>query len=284
MNSNNGSLKPPLSEKKFITESPNPYPFWMWLAVITLVAAVIWGVSSSYESGMQRQVKQAPFLQVTNRDLSLFLWQFPEHMRIYASVKDGYLPGFEYRDNKVGIVSNQAEQYAIAPPGVLFLYHTWSRLLKDAVILRPFSYQQLSDFLQYAPEWIPDQWPAAPASYRNLVEKIPMMSAEELSKTVPALPNAVQIAITGWHNFFKEGPAIEALTPTYQQVQDFLQRYPHYARPYWRNILMSQRPQYLEAFSKGSYKADDLVPINEMAGFLKVAIYNDQLALSEQAP
>lgn len=277
----NSQPRRPLDERNFVQEQPNPYPFWLWLALLAIAAALLWGMGSWYQRRMGEQVATSPFLQVTNRQFSLFLWQFPEFMRTHASVKEGYLPGFQYKEGKVGIESGQAEAYVIAPPDVIFLYHVWSRLIRSEFAFRNFSGQELVDFLKYAPEWLPEQWPEAPASYRTLVVKLSNASSEELSETVPTLPVDVEIAITGWKNYMQEGEAIDKLAPTYQQLVSFLERNPHYARNYWRNIVVNQRTHYLETLSSGKYILKNTVPANELTGFLKIALYNDEQAHSQ---
>jgi hypothetical protein len=196
-------------------------------------------------------------------------------MRINAPIKEGYLPGFQYQQEKVGPMLDQVESYAIAPPEVLFLYHTWARLLKSEIALRSFSFGELQSFLRYVPEWLPANWPEAPASYRNLVAKLATITEADRLKAIPALPADVQIAITGWKNYFQEGGIIDKTTLTYQQLANFLERYPYYARNYWRNIVMEGRPHYLEKFTQGGYQLDGVVPNEELTAFLKVAFYND---------
>lgn len=275
------SSQPPLRDENLIQERKNPYPFWLWLALAAMAAALFWGMGNWFNHGINARISDSPFLQVTNRQISLFLWQFPEYMRINAPMKEGYLPAFQYQRGQIGPTLDQVDNYAIAPPDVLFLYHTWARLLKPEAILRSFSWAELREFLQYAPEWQPENWPGAPPSYRSLMARIPQLSKEDLSKNVPALPADVQIAITGWKNYFQEGGIIDRIAPTYRQISNFIERYPFYARNYWRNIVINNRPHYLETFSTGKYQPESAVPPEQLTAFLKVALYNDQQALAE---
>lgn len=66
-------------------------------------------------------------------------------MRVNSKTKSGYLPGFQYID-KLSIEPNMADLYAVAPPELLFLYHTWNRLLSPEFITRPI---QLSEFKEF---------------------------------------------------------------------------------------------------------------------------------------
>ena len=68
------NLEPKLSEKNFINESykKKPLPFWLWLFLLTTVIALLWGLSNWYTGKIDFLYRESPFLQVTNRDLSLF--------------------------------------------------------------------------------------------------------------------------------------------------------------------------------------------------------------------
>lgn len=66
---------PELSEKDFINNNgfkKNPFPAWLWLFLITTVIALLWGVGNWYTNKINILFRQSPFLQVTNRSLSLF--------------------------------------------------------------------------------------------------------------------------------------------------------------------------------------------------------------------
>src|SRR5271154_2343172 len=100
----------PLQEKDFIQESytKNPFPIWLWFFIVITITALLWGGGSWYTKRMNQEIRSSPFLQVTNRQLSLFLWQFPEYMRANARTKNGYLPGFQYQE-KISVFPDVAD-------------------------------------------------------------------------------------------------------------------------------------------------------------------------------
>lgn len=266
---------PELSEKNFINESykKDPFPFWLWLVLLTMVIALVWGVLNWYTNKINLFVSENPFLQVTNRDMSLFLWQNPEFMRANVKEKSGYLPDFKYLD-KVTVDVAFVDHYAVAPPELLFRYHTWSRLLKEEFIERPIPIKDFKDFLSYVEEWQPRFWPNAPKEYANLVENLSKSQVEDLSTlSDKELPLDVRIAFQGWENYFKEGEEINTIQATQHELKEFLSLHPHYARNYWQNILMDSVPNYLKGSENGT-KAESIVPANELSPFLKVALYN----------
>ena len=269
-----------LSEKDFINEgySKNPFPLWVWFFLLTTFLALIWGGSSWYNNKMSLLMRSSPFLQVTNREISLFLWQNPEFMRINAKEKNAYLPGFRYLD-KVTPDTSQVDQYVVAPPELLFRYHTWKRLISKEFTQRQIPKKDFKNFLSYAEEWQPRFWAAAPKEYVSMVENLPSSKADDLSTlSLQALPMEVRMAFQGWQNYFIDGEAINNLQPTYAQMREFLTTHPHYARNYWRNIVEDHKPNYLKSLSVAQRDVDALVPVDEMDSFLKVAVYNFLLA------
>ena len=268
--------EPELSEKNFINESykKNPLPLWLWLFLLTVALSLLWGLSNWYTGKIDFLYRESPFLQVTNRDLSLFLWQNPEYMRINAKEKGNYLPAFKYLD-KVTIDLAYADQYAAAPPELLFRYHTWDRLIKNEFTERRIPLKDFRDFLSYAEEWQPTYWPGAPKEYIQLVEGLAASKVQDLSTlSYKEIPLAVRIAFQGWENYFKEGEAINKVQATRKQLEDFLASHPHYARNYWQNILNESVPGYLKGASSGEKSGDAIVPSSELSPFLKVALYN----------
>ncbi len=236
-----------LSDQELIS---NPRRFdmraaWIYFYVIALTVAVHVGGVGPVFSRQHRLQKENPFLQVTNRDFSLFLYQFPEYMRVNVSGKAGYLPGFQYSE-KIGIEPGQADDYVSAPPEVLSLYHIWKGLVGDVLIPREIKEGEFRYFLEYSPEWA--GWDP---------------------KSVE-----VQKAFIGWKNYFMEGELINKVSPTYREMGEFLAKYPQYGRNYWQNLLVRGRPDYLKSLFSGVYDPDAKVPENEMAAFLKVAYYN----------
>lgn len=270
---------PELPEKNFINESykKDPFPLWLWLFLITTAIALLWGTMNWYHGKVDTLFRESPFLQVTNRDLSLFLWQNPEYMRINAKEKANYLPGFKYLD-KVTIDLAYADHYAEAPPELLFRYHTWDRLVRKEFTGGPISLKDFRDFLSYVEEWQPPYWPGAPKEYIELVQNLPNSKVEDLSTlSVKELPLDVRIAFQGWENYFKDREAINKVQITRKQLEEFLAGHPHYARNYWQNIV----PEYLKS---GESASDGIVPANELPPFLKVAVYNYLKNVAPQEP
>lgn len=243
-----------LHDSELICDSlrSNPWPAWIYLGVIATVAALLWGGAAQVFSKQHRLQSENPFLQVTNREFSLFLYQFPEYMRVNVSSKAGYLPGFQYSE-KIGIEPGQADDYVSAPPEVLFLYHVWKSLVGDILIPREIRAGEFRHFLDYSPEW---------------------QSRVADFDDIKGLPMDVQQAFIGWKNFFMEGELINKVSPTYSEMARFLERYPQYGRNYWQNILMRGKPDYLKSLFLKQYDPDAIIPESEMAAFLKVAYYN----------
>lgn len=276
---------PQLEEKDFIHEeySKNPFPFWLWLFLVTVVTCLIWGGISWYQKTLSWNLQTSPFLQVTNRQISLFLWQFSDFMRANSANKTGYLPGFLYKD-KISLDLPFGDEYAVAPPELIFLYHTWDRLIsKEALAPRPIPIKEFREFLNYAEEWKPQYWPAAPEGY-VLFSKSLETTKEENLETLPesSLPFEVRLAFQGWKNYFKEGTLINQVKPTYEEMQNFLNNHPHYARNYWRNIVEKDVPEYLKTLTSGKFEPHDAISNKELAPFLKVAFFNDQQALKSK--
>lgn len=273
---------PDVPEKNFIHEeySKNPFPIYLWIFLIAIVACLIWGIYSWYNQTIATEQKKDPFLQVTNRQISLFLWQNPEYMRVNVKDKNGYLPGFKYQ-GKVGLEADAADQYVIAPPELLFLYHTWDRLIKDEFAQRPIIVGDFQDFLNYEEEWQPKYWPNAPEGYAKLVDSLSSAPDKDAQLVaVSDVPMDVRIAYQGWRNYFKEGDAINKIKATYADMQEFLQAFPHYARNYWRNIasVEGNEHRYLYTLTLGQFNPLDTIPDKEMPPFLKVAFYNFKMA------
>ncbi len=278
------SGRPPLSEKDFIQNgwSLTSLPFWLWIAVTTSFIAIIWGSSGWYEGFLQKEKSHDPFLEVTNREFSVFLWQFPSFMRVNASKKSGYLPGFLATGENFN--PRTGEEFVSAPPDLIFLYHTWHRLLAPEFIARPISPKEFEDFLEQLPEWKPMNWSNAPEAYVQLINTKDYTKTENLQTLLPTtLPLIVRQAYQGWKNYFIEGAQINDLQPTFAQVKTFLEDHSHYAYNYWRNIQEINGQQvagkdYLYAFVNSTFIPDAHVPKEELAPFLKVALYNAEQA------
>lgn len=243
-----------LQEKDFIQEryGKDPYPFWLWFFILAAFTLTLWFVESWFSREVRTEFKHSPFLQVTNRDLSVFLWQFPEKMRVNASKKGSYLPGFQYEE-KLSVFPDQADDYVSAPPELLFLYHTWKRQIGEIWFKRPILKQEFIEFINYSEEWKPEFWKDAPQDYKELFQLIDHF--QENAEIANHLPFIVRQAFQGWKNFFKEGEAIQNSQPTNEDAEKLIAQHPFFARQYWRNLY----PKYLQ----GNYPP-----------FLKVALFN----------
>lgn len=265
-----------LKEKDFIQPTPKVgWSWWLaWVLLFAAIVAVFWGSGSWFYETMETQVEESPFLQVTNRQLSVFLWKFPQYMPQHVKNKTGYLPGFEYT-NRVGIKKGEADAYCMAPPEVLYMYHTWSRLLSDEFIARPIPRMEFLDFLNYNPEWKPENWPEAPEKYRRFLVTLAFSKIADLAKEPEAtVPMVVRQAFQGWKNYRLEGELINIVKIDYATIDAFLEKYPHYRRNYWRNILLPTYPNYLLSYTLGDYDKKEVPVEGQMAPFLRVAVFN----------
>ncbi len=280
MNNNDQRPSTELQEKDFINQGykQNPYPAWLWLFIVAVLIAISSSLSNWYTQFMKNSKDANPFLQVSNRDFSLFLWQNPSLMRVNAAQsKSAYLTGFQYLE-KVNILPGQAEEYVVAPPEVIFLYHVWQRLLGQEPVVREIAPVDFAAFLRYADEWQPKNWPEAPKGYAEVVNGLADNKVLDLNLLPEGvLPLAVRQAFQGWKNYMSEGDKINALRPTFEKMQAFLKEHPHYMRPYWKNIVQENYPRYLKEISTGQSNPEDVLPKDEIAPFLQVAFYNAQL-------
>lgn len=243
-----------LQEKDFIQEryEKDPTPFWLWFFILAAFTLSLWFVEGWFLREIRTDYQKSPFLQVNNRDLSVFLWQFPEKMRINASRKASYLPAFQYEE-KLSLFPDQADDWVAAPPQLLFMYHTWKRQIGDVWFSRPITRKEFIEFLNYAEEWKPQYWSGAPPRYVRMYENLE--KGKNDADVSDELPLIVRQAFQGWKNFFKEGKDIEKVQPTEEEIERLIETYPLYARNYWRNLY----PEYLTQ----SYPP-----------FLKVALFN----------
>lgn len=273
-----------LPEDKFINESysKNPTPFWVWLGVLAAGVTFIWGSMNWIGDKMREEISSKPFLQVTNRDFSIFLWQFPQFMRGNMPAKMDNLPGF-HSSGPMGLKPEDASTFVRTPPDVLFLYHTWDRLLKDEFTPRQIPLTEFLEFLEKAPAWNPEYWADAPSEYIAFVDQLSTSQMTNLENASKAqLPEEVRMAFQGWKNFFKEGDEINQISPTVQEMETFVSSHPHYARNYWRNIVMEDQPNYLISLTKKSVDEDEALSSDEMTGFLKTAYFNYAMAKADR--
>lgn len=281
-----------LSEKDFIQEptvqqTRGSVPLLIWVALLTMAIALVWGSVGSFQGLIKQEVEARPFLDVTNRQFSVFLWQYPVFMRAYAKNKTGYLPGFQYVE-KHTLYLDKADEVVNAPPEIIFLYHTWLRLLGTDYISRPINPSEFEEFLAQVPEWNSENWKQAPEGYIQLVQSQNYKEVQDLqSLPETSFPLVVKQSFLGWKNYFKEGAAINAVTVTFKEVQEFLKQHPYYARNYWKNIpeILGYEvagSKYLEGFLSKNLNLDEIVPSEQLAPFLKISLYNAQQAVLGQ--
>ena len=262
----------PLDEKDFIQERKQKpaLPVWLWLMILIAVIISVWMGGEWVIREMQIKVEKAPFLRVTNREISLYLWQNPHEMRANVKSKTGYLPGFQSIES-VGPRLEGVDSFTQAPPELLFQYHTWKRLLGDYVFPRPMPVNEFKEFLTQAPEWEPKNWPQASEEYRALVNELDTLRVSNL-QTLPlnTLPKEVRFAFYGWKNFYIDKDKINQARPTYEDAHRLIKTYPNYARNFWQNLY----PDYLKGLDDTNVKSSDAIPNEELEPFLRVAFYN----------
>ena len=233
---------------------------------------------------MHQAHKKQPFLQVTNRQFSLFLYQNPEFMRAHRVHRFGYPPDFSSeRDERV--IPELADAHVMVPPEVLFRYHVWSRLLGESLAPRPIIASEFWEFLQQNTEWLPENWPGATNDYRVVAANLLKHGEADLfNLPLEELPFEVRLAFQGWKNFFKEWEEIKQISPTKVKLAQFLQKHPHYGRSYWRNILFNSQPDYLKStvFQEPSPEDKAVVGEEELTDFLRVGFYNWSRALTHK--
>lgn len=254
-----------LEESYFIQKEccKKTYSFWIcacfsFILILGVITFDAWATSK-----LDSQQQHSSFFYVTNREISLFLWHHPHLMRVHAKNKIGYLPGFQYL-HKINMEPGFTEKICIVPPNVLFLYHTWKRLISSYLPKRKIDPQEFKEFLNCLEEWQPHHWEKAPKHYAWLIN----------NQNFNQLPFEVLQAFYGWKNYYKEGEIINAFKPTFSQLKSFLEEYPQFARHYWKHILSDEFPNYLKTFAEGNFNLFHLVPSEEIAPFLKVALYN----------
>ncbi len=251
-----------------------PFPFLFWLFVLALIMLGISLSRSWYSSQLEHYREKTPFFDVTNRQFSLFLWENPRFMRANVSSKEAYLPGFQYLE-KVTPYPELASSPVEAPPDIIFLYHTWDRLIGSEISPKVIPPEEFASFLENSPDWSPKYWPEAPKGYVELVESLPTTKLTNLD-TLPedVLPRSVRLAFIGWTNYTKEGEAINEMTPSYAQLRSFLEKNSTFARSYWVNILKSSDPNYLYTLTYENPTDEEVVARDQMAPFLRVALFN----------
>lgn len=266
-------MKEELDEKDFIHEGiqKNPYPLWIWAFILFLILCLFWNYGNFADKHHTTSSNLTPFSNVTNRQLSVFLWQHPEFMRVNKKNVFGYLPGFSSKD-KIRVIPKMADEIVKAPPETLFAYHTWNRLIGVYTFPRPITVPEFRLFLRQQVEWHPRSWSSAPQSFVDMVESVEKKEVSALQ--FEALPFEIQQAYIGWKNYFFEGDQINEVKVTYRELTSFLSSHPHYRRHYWQNILKKELPDYLKSLDSDNFQPDDPYPDRELAPFLKVALWN----------
>lgn len=257
------------------------FPLWFWFGGIALVLALFWGVLSWFQEPVKQGSEAGPFFRVTNRQMSLFLWENPEFMRVRQGLTQSYLPAFEQAD-RMKLDPTKADEWAVAPTDILFRYHVWDRLLSQERFPRPIPPQEFRAFLEVVPEWNIKYWLEAPPAYDDLVKSLLQTQLTDLS-VLPetTLPHDVRRAFFGWKNFYQEKSAIEHVSPTFQAMKQFLEAHPPYGRSYWRNIVADVAPNYLKELNSPSIGPQEIIPSDEMALFLRTAFFNSYKASEE---
>lgn len=262
--------EPPLQDDRMINENykQNPYSFWMIIAsLVLIIAAFLSGRYWMEEGEIEKRAESGPFFQVTNRQFSIFLWYNPEFMRVNVSTKRAYLTGFQYRE-KLNIEPGMANQLAVAPPHILFFYHTWARLVGKKIPLRFISASEFQAFLRYSEEWQPKYWEDAPEEYVRLINSLDQQSEADLRDS---LPYEVAVAFQGWKCFFEEGTEINRVLPKVGEMRQFLKLHPFYSRNYWKNLVGNE---YLKSLNEDDSNSTRSLKTEELTGFLRVAYYN----------
>lgn len=235
-----------------------------------LITLAIYWFSGQVEEEKKIIYGSTPFLRVTNREYSLFLWQNPEFMRQKIKQKRDYLEAW---GDGLTVDPKLAESWVQAPHEALFLYHTWHRLLGDYYYPRQIPQNEFLAFLKDDPQWHPTYWKKAPGEYKVLLKWIQEGNYYEDLKELSyeEMPKIVRQAFQGWKNFTMEGEKINQVSPTYRQLWTFIEYYDNFRRPFWINLVRDTRPDYLK---RVEVKGFDKVPDDQMDGLLKMGIYN----------
>ena len=156
--------------------------------------------------------------------------------------------------------------------------------MSDLPVTRSIPKQQFLEFLKDSDEWRPGNWPGEPAAYPEFVKNLPESSVTDLKSTsFDILPNEIRMAFIGWKNYYSEGKEINDLKPTYALLERLVSVAPNYNRNFWRNIVMEAEQNYLLDYFKGTFKADDVIPNNQISSFLRVALFNQNKTEEESA-
>lgn len=251
-----------LDEKDFIQEDfhKDKRPMWFFLILLSLVIVGYSLVRQSQDRLQQRLLEDRLFFNVTNRELSVFLWQNPELMRGNVQSRSNYLPAFEYLGD-VTVNPNRADEKVIGPRELLYRYHQWARLLGDKVFDRKIPHKYLMEFLEEDAQWKPEYWKGAPKEYaqayaQGLLEKVD-------------LPLKLRQAFHGWFAYKYEGVAINQIVPTAKELRAFLKEQPEYARHNWYFIYKELGMNYLGSLQE----LEGVYPLREISPQLRWAYH-----------
>lgn len=266
--------KKDLSEKDFIAPEPKKMrDAWVHLFALLGLVALTLVIGTCRFQPRKENLKMTPFLRVTNREMSVFLWQHPQFMRLNQKKKTGYLTGFPSKENACPD-PDQADDYVVAPPELLFRYHTWDRLLGKITWDRPIPPTSFEAFLEQCPEWIPQHWPSSSQAYKNWFETGEWRQWSDLQKaSYQELPLIIRQAYLGWKNFHEEGEEINQMQWTAEDLRFFQKKHPEYAVHLWKNLFPG--PLHYLANLKEKTTQETPIPPQDLPPFLRVALYND---------
>ena len=268
-------LEGPVQQRQIGQNSERQSPMFLWgLIFLGVIALLLIGGRGLLHQEKAPEKETGPFFQVTNRQLSVFQWQNPQYFRVGSS-SDLYVKA------QGAARVELADKLTTAPQEMLFLYHTWDRLLSGYVMTRPIPMDEFMEFLDYAKEWAPANWPGGPEDYKQWIAGMKATEGDSLhafrmenlqSMSLKELPKEVRNAFIGWKNRFREADRINDLSVTVDQMRVFLGKYPNYARNNWRNIY----PNYLETLMDKDADEGAKIADGELEPFLKAAFFNYQ--------
>lgn len=254
---------------------PSPNPFLIGIFFVAILVIIVSSIQTWYVEYTAAHQKKSPFYQVTNRDFTLFLRENPNFLNKNISSKEAFLPGVEFI-KQVSSNVETADDLINAPDDILFEYWTWNRLIDYPPPKRAIPLDEFQQFLKDYPEWTPIYWRSSPRSYDELYHDI--LAGKAPKELSGKLPDDVREAFIGWKNFTVEKEEIEKFDPTFGELKNFLATYPNFRRNYWINIVAASDPNYLETYSFANYTLDDKVPLDQIAPFLQIALFNDAKA------
>ena len=253
-------------------------PAWASVLGYLGLAFIIYGLTFWLHILIEEKRPVNVYSKVANRDYSLFLWQNPQWMGNLKSKETLYVTG-DWSAGKSFADPRLAEAYVTLPADILYIYNTWRTQVWQYLPPRPIPAGKFLRFLAICDMWQPRNWTEAPLDYNDLIEKLGSMNPlEDLQKQpLSILPHEVRLAFIGYENYFFEANQINALKPTYGDIQAFLKKYPQYGRSYWIKAIDGRYPKYLLSYSQAQYVPNEMVPDDELAPFLRAALYNDSV-------